>query len=139
MQFQSENESIDVSLVVPPHARVGERVPITILVCSGQTRTIGLASVGRVVEHAAESRGLPRDRCELRIDAGQALQPRRIRAAERRGDRQVGIRFRRLLGTGSCKKRCECDRRTGTRIPETRPSLQTADHMQFHSDLPSCE
>lgn len=46
MRFQSENESVDISLLAPSRARVGERVPITIRVRNGQPRTIGLASAG---------------------------------------------------------------------------------------------
>jgi hypothetical protein len=46
MQFHSDNNLVDISLLAPSRARVGERVPITILVRNGQPRTIGLASVG---------------------------------------------------------------------------------------------
>jgi hypothetical protein len=46
MDFESDNDAIEISLSAPPQARAGDDVPITIMVRNRQTRTVGLASVG---------------------------------------------------------------------------------------------
>lgn len=46
MQFHSDNDSVDINLRAPSRARVGDDVPITIVLRNGRPRTIGLASVG---------------------------------------------------------------------------------------------
>lgn len=46
MDFESDNDSLEISLSAPSQACAGDHVPITIMVRNRQARTAGLASVG---------------------------------------------------------------------------------------------
>jgi hypothetical protein len=46
MDFESDSDAIEISLSVPSQARIGDHVPITIMVRNPRPRTVGLASVG---------------------------------------------------------------------------------------------